>query len=80
MNAVLRPHWLALGAVIALAVALAGFIAGWVYVSPMGLLVSEILLILAAITFTTPNLPPAGAATPAADGAEQDAAADAPPE
>ncbi len=58
MLGVLRPRWLALAALIAVIVGAVGLLAGEGRYSPMAWLVAELLIIYAAILWSTPTIPP----------------------
>jgi hypothetical protein len=59
MNIVLRPRWLLIAAAVAFVAGSVGIGIGWSSLGPLGLLIAEVLAILAAILLTTPALPPA---------------------
>ncbi len=58
MLGVLRPRWLALAALVAVIVGAGGLLAGESRYSPMAWLVAELLIIYAAILWSTPAIPP----------------------
>lgn len=80
MHSMLTPRWLLAAALGAFVVGAIGLFAGEMKFSPLGLLLSELLLIYAAIVWTTPTIPPFSSRPAVTPGSEQSPAEDAPVE
>ena len=80
MHSILTPRWVLAFALGAFLVGAAGLFAGEMKFSPLGLLISELLIIYAAILWTTPTIPPFSSRPAVTPGLEQSPAEDAPVE
>ena len=58
MVGLLHPRWMIPAAIVALILGVVGLLAGYGRIAPLGILAGQILIILAAIKLTTPDIPP----------------------